>query len=108
MEKLTILSFLELIDPPQDGSTHSLFMMMEPMTTGLLFKSPMKMFRFSNFLPKKTYTEREEFTISMVMVLKTTSRDQEMNSMTFTIQIDMETLEMIFIIPITVTFQDIS
>merc|ERR1712086_789501 len=91
-----------------DGLTHFQSMMMVLMTTGLLSKLLKRMFPFSNLNPSKTSTERERSTILMVMVLKTTLRDQEMNSMISTTQINLEMPEMISITPITETSQDIS
>merc|ERR1711865_395194 len=93
---------------PPDGLTQIQFMMMELMTIGLSFKLLLKMFLFSNFLPKKISMEREEFMISMEMVLRTTSRDQEMSLMTSTTQTDTEMPVMMSTTPITETSLDMS
>merc|ERR1712153_198006 len=98
----------EMTEKPPDGLTHFQSMMMVLMTTGLLSKLLKRMFPFSNLNLRKTSTERERSTILMVMVLKTTLRDQEMNSMISTTQINLEMPEMISITPITETSQDIS
>merc|ERR1712070_59548 len=62
----------------------------------------------SNLSPRRTSMVREESTISMEMVLRTTSRDQETSSIDSTTLTNSEMPEMIFTTPIMETFQDIS
>ena len=108
MEKLMTPFSPETTEKLLDGLTHFQSMTMVLMTTGLLSKLLKRMFPFFNLNPRKTSTERERSTMMMVMVLKTTLKDQEMNSMISTTQINLEMPEMIFITLITETFQDIS
>merc|ERR1711935_801907 len=75
------------------------------MTTGLSSKLPLRMSLSSNLSPRRTSMVREKSMTSMVMVLRTTLRDQEMSSIDSTTLINTEMLEMISITLTTETSQ---